>query len=183
MRLSASQQAAAFPPMRRRQRRSISVIPSSLLSAIELCDKPTHKRSQSLATTSYRGGEMVDDSLPFIFQSSSRILDTQAGFPAGNDPDERSIVLQPRYSKPRLTVGSDEDEVSLVNDFSCRFSLESADEEVGVGVGFDCPMTPKCQLSRETMEWLSPPALGKPSYIFLDISSSADSDLFLPDSF
>jgi len=183
MRLSARHQVAAFPPMRRRQRRSISVIPNSVLCGEELYVKPTHKRSRSLATSS----EMIDAAFRFISKSSTSLMDsTQTDFSADNAGalDEQRIALQPRYYKQRSSIDFDfeEDELSIVDDFSCRFSLESADEEVDVNSDW-CPTTPKsCHLSCEVMDW-SPPALLKPSYVFLDISSAVDRDLFLPDSF
>ena len=172
MRLSArDQKKASWPPIRRRQRRSISVIPNSrqLMGVDEIFfAKPQHKRSHSMAAgTVGNTGEWMDASLRFIFDPFTCQMDALLGSASSEQKNLRSDR-------------SFDDDFSTGSDTSRTLSSMIDDEENGDG-GY-CPVTPTSQLSYRMTSW-SPPALCKPSYYYLDVSPTIDSALCLPDCF
>jgi len=179
--------SAAFLPVRRRShQRSLSVIPNSIISREFFVAKPLHKRSRSVASTANKSCESTNDALRFFFgyySTNSLTLGPLIVEPTANTTSDRT-TLSYLPQKPRHNAMSEMDDD--LNDFFCDFSLAEKENQSTVtveGHGDCCPLTPQSQISSSSCSSLSPPPIGEPCFIFLDISSAADSGLFLPDSF
>jgi len=180
--------SAAFLPVRRRShQRSLSVIPNSIISREFFVAAPLHKRSRSVTSTANKSSESTNDALRFFFgccSTNSLALGPLIVEPTANTTSDRTTLsYQPQKSRQNAMSDMDDD----LNDFFCDFSLaEKENQSTSVTVEDHedcCPLTPQSQISSSSCSSLSPPPIGKPCFVFLDISSAADSGLFLPDSF
>ena len=179
MRLSMrNQKASAFLPIRRRHchQRSLSLIPINASAPDFIVDRPLHQRSRSISYSPGKRSESVDEILRFLIESSKVFFFLETSADTSSDQPTKPHISE--MSSATNAVSSTDDEL---DNFFCNFSLQEPENQ---SHSEDyCPLTPKSQMSSHSDLSPPPPPLARPTIIYLDASSAADSELFLPDCF